>query len=596
MPAASAPSAQPSERKLTAIVVADVVGYSGLTAADEEGTIARLRELRAQIVDPAVARHRGRLVKTLGDGFLIEFPSVVDAVRSSLEIQNDLGSGQASIRLRVGIHISDVVVEPDGDLLGDGVNIAARLQAIAEPGTIFLSEDAFHQVRNKIPVPIVDKGDVALKNIPQTVRVYALQGTPHEDRVPDAPSGSVSAPPLSLLVLPFTNLGPSGTDEQFADGITETLTTDLARIPHSAVIARNTAFTFKGKAADVRQIGRELKVRYILEGSIQRGGDRIRVNVQLIDAESGNHLWADRFDKATGDLLRVQDEIVARVANALHAPLIAAEAQRAEHSAEPASLDLFFQGMAWVHKGLRPDWLDQAQQCFEKALAIDRNNLEASIGIGMVATLRGVVCAGDNPTAAFESAERILTDALSSAPDHAWAHCLMAAVLISTRRAERGVMECERALSLNPSLASAHAMLALAKYLIGQGEETGSHIEEALRLSPLDSFAYLWMLFAGVAKIQVDEYEEAVEWLRRSIDTNTNSPWAHFHLGVALHLMGKATEAQAEAQTALELDPSFTTERYRSLAFSDDPRYLATRERTMQALHAIGIPETSKKE
>ena len=368
MPAASVPSAQPSERKLTAIVVADVVGYSGLTAADEEGTIARLRELRSQIVDPAVARHRGRLVKTLGDGFLIEFPSVVDAVRSSLEIQNDLGSGQASIRLRVGIHISDVVVEPDGDLLGDGVNIAARLQAIAEPGTIFLSEDAFHQVRNKIPVPIVDKGDVALKNIPQTVRVYALQGPPHEDRVPDAPSGSVSAPPLSLIVLPFTNLGQSGTDEQFADGITETLTTDLARIPHSAVIARNTAFTFKGKAADVRQIGRELKVRYILEGSIQRGGDRIRVNVQLIDAESGNHLWADRFDKATGDLLRVQDEIVARVANALHAPLIAAEAQRAEHSAEPASLDLFFQGMAWVHKGLRPDWLDQAQRCFEKAL------------------------------------------------------------------------------------------------------------------------------------------------------------------------------------------------------------------------------------
>ena len=213
------------------------------------------------------------------------------------------------------------------------------------------------------------------------------------------PASADSAPPLSIVVLPFTNLGQAETDEQFADGITETLTTDLARIAHSAVIARNTAFTFKGKAVDARQIGKQLQVRYILEGSVQRSGDRIRVNVQLIDAESGNHLWADRFDKASGDLLQTQDEIVARVANALNAPLIAAEAQRAERSAEPASMDLYFQGMAWVNKGLRPDWLDQARSCFEKAKAIDDSNLEALIGIGMVDTLRGIACAGDNPAA-----------------------------------------------------------------------------------------------------------------------------------------------------------------------------------------------------
>jgi len=584
--------AAPSERKLTAIVVADIVGYSRLTAADEEGTIAGLRELRSEIVDPAITRHRGRLVKTLGDGFLIEFSSVVDAVRSSLEIQHRLNGGQTTFRLRVGIHISDVVVEPDGDLLGDGVNIAARLQGIADPGTICLSEDAFHQVCNKISVPIVDRGDIALKNIPRPVRVYALQGIARDGATDlDLPAGAISPPPLSIVVLPFANLSQADTDEEFADGLTETLTTDLARIPHTAVIARNTAFTFKGKAVDARQIGKQLQVRYILEGSVQRSGDCIRVNAQLIDAESGNHLWADRFDKMSGDLLKMQDEIVARVGNALNVPLMAAEARRADRSAEPASLDLFFQGMSWVHKGLRPDWLAQARSCFERATAIDHTNLEALIRIGMVDTLRGVVCAGDNPTAAFESAERILTDALSSAPDHAWAHCLMAAVFISTRRAERGVIECERALGLNPSLASAHAMLGLAKYLVGQGEETESHVEEALRLSPLDGFAYLWMLFAGVAKIQADEYEKAVEWLRRSIDTNPNSPWAHFHLGVALHLMGKPTEARAETQTGLELDPLFTTERYRSLAFSDDPRYVAIRERTIQTLQAAGVPE-----
>ena len=571
-------------------MVADVVGYSRLTAEDEEGTIALLRQLRSEIVEPAIASHRGRLVKTLGDGFLIEFASAVDAARSSLEMQVGLSSRDGSIRLRVGIHVSDVIVEPDGDLLGDGVNIAARLQGIAAPGTICLSEDAFRQVRNKVSAPIIDRGDVALKNIPQPVRVYELRGSPPAVVTADVPNAPDSAAPLSIVVLPFANLGQLGTDEQFADGITESLTTDLARIPHSVVIARNTAFTFKGKSVEARLIGHQLHARYILEGSVQRSGDRIRVNVQLIDAESGNHLWADRFDKACGDLLRMQDEIVARIANALHFPLIAAEADRAERSTEPASIDLYFKGMAWIHKGLRPDWLDQAQNCFEKAWSIDDANLEARVGLAMVDTLRGVVYASDNPTSAFESAERILTDVLSAVPYHAWAHCLMAAVLISTRRAERGILECERALDLNPSLASAHAMLGFAKYLIGKGEETESHVEEALRLSPLDSFAYLWMLFAGVAKVQADEYDEAVTWLRRSLDINTNSPWAHFHLGVALYLMGRAPEARAEIQAGLQLDPSFTTRRYRSLALSDDRRYLAIRERTIQAMQASGVP------
>jgi TolB-like protein len=579
-----------SERKLTAVVVADVVGYSRLTAEDEEGTIDRLRRLRSDIVDPAVARHHGRLIKTLGDGFLIEFASVVDAVRSSLEIQQCLCDGEGSVQLRVGIHISDVIVEPDGDLLGDGVNIAARLQGIADPGTICLSEDAFHQIRDKISVTTEDKGEVTLKNMPRPVRVYEVHSSPGEDSATDRSVAPVSAQHLSIVVLPFANLGQLDSDVQFADGITESLTTDLARIPHSGVIARNTAFTFKGKAVDARQIGQQLNVRYILEGSVQRSSDRIRVNVQLIDAETGKHLWADRFDKASDDLLRMQDEIVARVANALNFPLMAAEADRAERSAEPASIDLYFRGMAWVNKGLRPDWLLQARDYFEKAKAIDNDNLEALVGIAMVDTLLGVVCAADDPKGAFQSAEKILTDVLSSVPYHAWAHCLMAAVLISTHRAERGIMECERALDLNPSLASAHAMLGLAKYLIGHGEETESHVQEALRLSPLDSFAYLWMLFAGVAKIQGDEFEDATTWLKRSIDTNTNSPWAHFHLGVALYLMDRLPEARTAVQAGLRLDPSFTTERYRSFAVSDDDRYMAIRERTIQALQASGVP------
>ena len=281
--------------------------------------------------------------------------------------------------------------------------------------------------------------------------------------------------------------------------------------------------------------------------------------------------------------------LLREIANALNFPLIAAEAQRAELSSEPASIDWYFQGMAWINKGLRPDWLDQAQSCFDKALSIDNANLEAHVGVAMVETLRGVVCATDSSISAFQSAERILTEVLSSVPYHAWAHCLMAAVLISTRRPD-GALWSASEHSASIRVWQAHMPCRFAKYLIGKGEETECHVEEALRLSPLDSFAYLWMLFAGVAKIQADQYETAATWLRRSIEINTNSPWAHFHLGVALYLMGSLPEAKAETSTGLQLDPSFTTDRYRSFALSDDHRYLAIRERTIQALQASGVP------
>ena len=322
-------------------------------------------------------------------------------------------------------------------------------------------------MRNKISVPIVDKGNVELKNIPQPVRVYALQASKDADRTENMPADAASAPPLSIVVLPFANLGQADKDEQFADGITETLTTDIARIAHSAVIARNTAFTFKGKAVDARQIGKQLQVRYILEGSIQRSGDRIRVNVQLIDAESGNHLWADRFDKTSGDLLQMQDEIVARVAGALNAPLMAAEAQRAERSSEPASMDLYFQGMAWVNKGLRPDWLDQTRSCFEKARAIDHSNLEALIGIGLVDTLRVLPVSAIIPQLPWNwpraADRRSIVGAgpcMGALSDGCGPHFQPAGC------ARHNGMRAR--LGLNPSLASAHAMLGLGKYLLGQ--------------------------------------------------------------------------------------------------------------------------------
>ena len=333
-------------RKLAAILVADVVGYSRLAGADEERTLARLRGLRSGLIDPAIAAHRGRVVKRTGDGSIIEFRSVVDAVRCAMEVQTGMVERNAGVQperrieFRVGVHLGDVVEESDGDLMGDGVNIAARLESICEPGAICLSEDAYRQVKGRLDLAVSDLGPTQLKNIAEPIRVYSLEvGKPAQAMPAIVPPPEKAAPPrLSMVVLPFANIGGDPEQEHFVDGVTESLTTDLSRIRGAVVIARNTAFTYRGKHVDLKQIGRELNVRYVLEGSVQRGGNRMRVNVQLIDAETGNHLWAERFDKPLADLFDMQDEIVARLAGALNAQLTAAEARRAEQAAHPDSI------------------------------------------------------------------------------------------------------------------------------------------------------------------------------------------------------------------------------------------------------------------
>jgi adenylate cyclase len=388
-------------RKLAAILAADVVGYSRLAGADEDRTLARLRALRSDLIDPTVAVHNGRVVKRTGDGSLIEFRSVVDAVRCAVEVQNGMVERNAGlpperrIEFRVGIHLGDVVEESDGDLMGDGVNIAARLEGIAKPGAICLSEDAYRQVKARLDLVVNDLGPTQLKNIAETIRVYSLEvGVPAQAKlVASSPQTAApsSAPRLSIVVLPFTNIGGDPEQEYFVDGVTESMTTDLSRIAGSFVIARNSAFSYKGKSPDVRQIGRELNVRYVLEGSMQRGGNRLRVNVQLIDAETGNHLWAERFDKPVADLFDMQDEIVSRLANQLGTELVAVEARRAERAPHPSSMDLYFQGAAWLNKGPSPENLAQARRCFERALALDPDNVEALVGFASVDAQRGAL-------------------------------------------------------------------------------------------------------------------------------------------------------------------------------------------------------------
>ena len=609
-------------RKLAAILVADVVGYSRLAAADEDRTLARLRGLRSDLIDPAVAAHHGRIVKRTGDGLIAEFRSVVDAVRCAIEVQIAMVERNAGVaadkrvEFRVGIHLGDVVEEADGDLMGDGVNIAARLEAIAAPGAICLSEDAYRQVKGRLELAVTDLGRTQLKNIADPIGVYSLEvGVPAGAgaATPVAPSapkrrlnsaalglgitaliivmtGAVwflgangpttvstkaprtvasngAAPPsevghLSMVVLPFANLSNDPSQDYFADGITESLTTDLSRISGSFVIARNTAFTFKGKNVDAREIGKELGVRYVLEGSVQRDAGRVRVNVQLIDAESGKHLWAERFDKPLADLFEMQDEIVARLANQLGTELTSAEAHRAERASNPDSMDLFFQGLASLNKGINLENMTQARGYFERALIADPGNLDALLGVGRVDYSVGGAFLSDDRDARLAAAEAKIARVLSLRPNDALAHEIMGGILNQTNRSDQGIAEFERALALDPNLAAAHGDIGLAKIFVGHSEETGTHVNEALRLSPRDSFAWLWLHFAGAAKLVLGADDEAVALFRRSIENNRTIPLTHFFLAGTLANAGKVEEARAEAKAGLALDPGASIGRF----------------------------------
>jgi TolB-like protein/class 3 adenylate cyclase/Tfp pilus assembly protein PilF len=587
-------------RKLAAILVSDVVGYSRLAGADEDRILARLRTLRSDLIDPTIAVHRGRIVKRTGDGSIIEFRSVVDAVNCAIEVQRAMVERNAEvapdkrIEFRVGIHLGDIVEEADGDLMGDGVNIAARLEGIAKPGAICLSEDAYRQVKGRLDIAASDLGPTQLKNIAERVRVYALEvGQPTAAKSAPDPKRDKSVPPhLSIVVLPFANIGGDPEQEHFVDGVTESLTTDLSRIRSAVVIARNTAFTYKGKPLDVKTIGRELNVRYVLEGSVQRAGTRMRVNVQLIDAETGNHLWAERFDKPLADRFDMQDEIVARLAGALNAELAAAEARRAERAPSPDSLDLYFQGLARFNKSATPDDVARARSFFDRALAADPDNVDALVASARADMVAAIIFVSD-PAAAFAAAEAKLTKALLSVPDHALGHLVLGHVEILTKRGAQGIAECEHALELDRNLAAAHASIGLGKVLIGRAEESETRVVEALRLSPRDTLAYVWMSFAGTAKHHLSSYEQAVAWFRRSIEANRNYPLAHFLLGAGLALLDRVDEARSAVEVGLALDPAFAVSRTRALwaAMSDDPTYLTGLERIFEGLRKAGLPE-----
>jgi len=592
------------ERKLVAILAADVAGYSRLTGADEEGTMRRLRAIRAELIDPTIQTNRGRVFHTAGDSILIEFASVVDAVRCSIDVQRGMAvrNGdfvpEKQIEFRVGIHLGDVMVQPNGDLLGDGVNVAARLEGIAEPGGICLSNAAYDQVRDKLKESFVDLGERELKNITRPVRVFSVEvgGAAKTTRssASSPPGPASSAPRLSIVVLPFANMGSDPEQEYFVDGVTESLTTDLSRMAGMFVIGRNTAFTYKGKAVDLKQIGRDLGVRYVLEGSVQRGGNRMRVNVQLIEAESGAHLWAERFDKPVADLFDMQDEIVARLARQLDTALLAAEARRAEKATNPDSMDLYFQGMAPLYSAMNRESLTAAHGFFERALELDSANVDALAGLAIADMLFATVLLADDSAARLAEGEQAALKALVLAPSHANAHYALGYIYLMTNRSTQAIAEAEQALALDRNMAAAHALIGFAKLNDGRAEETEPHILEALRLSPRDTVAWHWMFVVGVAMTLLKRDEEAVGWLRRSVENFRYMADAHIYLAAALAHLGREDDARAAAKAGLAIQPEFTIARLRGFlmrAQGDNPTVWKQTDRLFDGMRKAGVPE-----
>ena len=573
-------------RKLAAILAADVVGYSRLMGADEAGTLAALKRHRETIFDPAVAAHNGRIVKLIGDGTIVEFGSVVDAVNCALLVQRsgaaspDANARQPTIVLRIGINLGDVIIEND-DLYGDGVNIAARLEPLAEPGGICGSSIVHESVGNRVDVRFSDGGDISVKNIERPIRVWKW----HPGKTDVAPnrSNAANAEPKvetqSIAVLPFTNMSGDPEQEYFSDGISEDVITDLSKIAGLLVISRNSSFTYKGRSVDVRVVGRDLGVRSVLEGSIRRAGNRVRITAQLIDATNGAHLWGDRYDRDLTDIFAVQDDVTRRIVDALKVTLSPAESARLTDSGTSSidAYDCALRGRELLLGNRKNrETFEQSKACFLRAIELDPNYAQAIAGLGFAYMLDYQNRWSDNPDISLRLAKHNAQQAIEKNPNEPFARLVASWAAIFEKDLDRAKSEIDIALSLNPNFASAYASLGSICSYAGQPLEAIPMLERAMRLDPGSYHQYLH--FLGMAYLLAGKYETAAALLRQRILLVPETDFSRAALASALGHLGEVGEARRIWRELEEINPNYSfSEHYGRLPFKrkEDVRRIA---------------------
>jgi adenylate cyclase len=556
------------ERRLAAILAADVAGYSRLMGADEEGTHERLKALRRELADPKIKEHRGRIVKTTGDGLLIEFASVVDAVRCAVEVQREMAerntdvSPDGRIEFRMGINLGDII--KDGrDIYGDGVNVAARLEALAEPGGICVSRVVRDQVRDRLAFSFEDMGEQQVKNIARPLRVHRLKLLEEGSSPTVRPSNQASAPPLavpdkpSVAVLPFTNMSGDPEQEFVSDGIAEDVITALSRYPSLFVIARNSCFTYKGRAVDVKQVGHDLGVRYVLEGSVRKAGNRLRVTAQLVEAQTGNHVWAERYDRDLADIFAVQDEITEAATIAVAPAIADAERQRAMRKA-PESLDVWaaYQRGLWHLCKATPDDDAIARDLFQLAIDLDSTFAGSYSALALVQLQSAAIYQKLDPVEAQSSAEALARRAVALDGADAQARSCLGWALQARGELEGALVEIERALAMSPNLAAAHGHRGATLIFSGRQKEGLAALETCIRLDPRDPFLSVRLLHIACGLYFSREYEATVEAAKRLILSYPDFPMIYRWPAAALGQLGRVAEAKEALEKAISFAPT----------------------------------------
>jgi adenylate cyclase len=576
------------KRKLTAILSADVKGYSRLMGNDEEATVRTLTAYRS-IIAEFVQQFRGRVVDSPGDNILAEFTSVVDAVKCSVEIQGELAERNAHLPhnrmmdFRIGINLGDVI-EDEGRIYGEGVNIAARVESLAEAGGICISGSVYDHVENKLDYQYEYMGEQSVKNIKKPVRLYRIGVKPEENGIglgkdlelPDKPS---------IAVLPFDNMSADAGQDFFSDGLTEQIITGISKIKDLFVIARNSSFTYKGTAVNVRQVGRELGVGYVLEGSVQKAGTRVRINAQLIDAQTGHHIWAENYDRILEDIFAVQDDITIKVVEALLVELVPGTYYR-HYSRRTENINAYFQflkGMEYFYRMTAGDNF-QAHRCFAEVIALDPTN---SIAHAMLAYAHlNDIYQGWSKSVieSFEQAEKMALKALSLDDALDLPYIVLSQIYLFSRRHDKAIEYGERSVALNPNNALSYSMLALVLYFSGRYEDAISMINKAFRLNPVAPFYYYH--FLGHPHLLLGNYPEAVQAYKKAIQLNPNFIFSHLCLAMVYIATGNDDAAGKAVAEALKLDPNYTSDTFTLASPHKDP---ANTEKLVTLLRKAGL-------